>query len=471
MKNIKRKSLILTLVSLIGTGSVLTYHSKLVLAQNESNSLMEHLNALTLNDLSYQDKIYVYSLKAQYNNLTEEAKKLINEESLNKLNNALKIVDDKTEAQEFIDEFSYLLNNPTFAYQEKLAYFQNKYETENIEVKSYISLFNEENKAKIIQDGQSLLPEVYYDFRHPSLNGKTILNQGSESNKDASLKGSADVDNGYLSFGNISNSSGSYLELPNDLFTNNNDFTITIEYERENTLNEIVSLFAFGNAAYTDSSINETKYGIRTLFTPEYDRGPHIKMATRNSQDDPGYTGIVYGNEDFKNHILRTTIRYISEINCLQTCTVDTNTSFYCYVNQGCSYPSYNEYTIVDEVTLDFTKATCNYLGAKNGFDNQGFYSFDGKIYSFAFYDELISEYQIYGTDISDRNVGHYEIIEYVNHFDKVGSKFVDYYEEYGKMLERLYKDIMSIPYDYRKFYNQEHLEYFLEAYRLYRTL
>lgn len=463
----KISSLILTSLLLIGSGTLLST-SQIINAQNTSPTLIDHLNDLDLSSLTHEDKIYVYSLKAQYNNLSLEAKNEISEALLNKLNEAIELVDKQVKAKEFSDEFEYLLNNPTFAYQEKLLSLQQKYDALLDDEKSYIKNYTELNKQHIIEEGKKLNPNVYYDFRNPTIEGKNIISQGTDK-KNAILKGNSTVSNGYLSFGEKNKEAGSYLQLPNDLFTGNNDFTLTIEYERTQDMTDALSLFTFGNEAYSDPNIQQTKYGLRTLFYADYDRGPHIKMATRNSQDDPGYTGIVYANGDWKNHILRTTIRYIADIDCIQTCTVDTTTSYYCYVNQGCSYPSYNEYTLVNEANFNLSKMNCNYLGAKDGYDTFGNYSFDGKIYSFAFYEGLYSEYQIYGTDIKDRNIGHYEIIDYVNNFDQVGSKFLDYYEEYGKMFEKLYKDIMSIPYDYRYFYDQEHLGYFLEAYQMYK--
>lgn len=464
----KSSSLVLAGLLLMGSGVAFSCTSQIIHAQNTSIPLIDRLNDLNLSSLTYEDKIYVYSLKAQYNNLSSEEKSKISEELLDKLTEAMELVDQQVKAKEFSDEIDDLLHHPTFAYQEKLRLLEQKYNDLSEDEKSYVTNYTEQNKRLIEEEGEKLKPNIYYDFRNPIVNGNHIVSQGSEQ-KNAILEGNSTVSNGYLSFGEKNKEEGSYLQLPSDLFHSNEDFTITIEYERTEEMTDTISLFAFGNDSYSDPSIQQTKYGMRTLFYADYDRGPHIKMATRNTQDDPGYTGIVYANGDWKNHILRTTIRYISDIDCIQTCTVDTTTSCYCYVNQGCSYPSHNEYTLVNETNFDLTKMNCNYLGAKDGYDAFGNYSFDGKIYSFAFYEGLYSEYQIYGTDIKDRNIGHYEIIDYVNHFDKVGSKFLDYYEEYGKMFEKLYKDVMSIPYDYRSFYDQEHLAYFLEAYQIYQ--
>ena len=179
------------------------------------------------------------------------------------------------------------------------------------------------------------------------------------------LHGDASIGSGYLTFGSKAATSKSYLELPSQIFETGHDFTVAIEYERTSDKNG-QNIFSFGSQAYTIGGDGDS-FGFRAAIYTGYDRGPTNYLKTVPNNNDQGYCGIVHANGDGKNHLIRMIVRYISAASCLQICTIDTNTDYYCYVNQGCGYPSYNQYTKVKASNMPFSNLNYNTLGSYNG--------------------------------------------------------------------------------------------------------
>ena len=121
---------------------------------------------------------------------------------------------------------------------------------------------------------------------------------------------------------------------------------------------------------------------------------------------------------------------------------------------------------VLDVSNFDLSQFTENYLGARNGYSNGG-NSFKGKYYSFRFYSKLVTDREMYGTDDRNLDIGQEEALNYINNFEKIGPSFESYKDAYAPIIDKYYKIMISCPYDYQKFFDPEHVEYFMEAYNL----
>ena len=73
----------------------------------------------------------------------------------------------------------------------------------------------------------------------------------------------------------------------------------------------------------------------------------------------------------------------------------------------------------------------------------------------------------MYGTDDRKLEIGQQSVVQYVNSFEKVGPSFYQYKDVYAPIINKYYKTVISCPFDYQKFFDAEHLEYFMEAYNI----
>lgn len=116
-----------------------------------------------------------------------------------------------------------------------------------------------------------------------------------------------------------------------------------------------------------------------------------------------------------------------------------------------------------------------NVLGAYNGLNEyltSTEKSFEGKIYTFAFYNRCVTEFELFGKDNRDMYIGSQKVFEYINNFEYPENEdvFYEYRDEYGKMFSEIYNDVLTVPYDFRFLFDQEKLALFLQAYSIFQS-
>lgn len=434
-------------------------------------AVVEAISSIDETKLDASYKYYILEILNAYHSLTNEEKTQVGD-SYNLLVKYYEIVNKAVIAQEFDIEFNYLLNDSTFAYVEKLNELKEKYNTFDETTKAFVNSYNEENIAKIQDNGTALTPDIYYDFTNAVVDSNKVINQGTKEGKDATLMGNASVANGYLEFGSSSKDDSSCLKLPSDLFSGNEDFTLSFIYEKEDNVgsderSEII--YTLGTNDYHNGS-GSNRMGIRAYYASWNTRGSFHQLAHKNATTSSGEYG--HGPqltpEDYENHKYKITVRYLSKAQCIQVYQIDLhtgNSGYFNFCDSGTNF-SNNNYMILDTSNFDLSKFTENYLGARNGYSN-GSYSFKGKFYSFRFYSSLVTDREMYGTDDRNLNIGQIEALNYINNFEKIGPSFEKYKDAYAPIIDKYYKIMISCPYDYQKFFDSKHVEYFMEAYNI----
>lgn len=415
-------------------------------------------------DASYQE--YIQTIWYAYHTLSAEEKEQVGE-YYDMLLAATETLNKAMAANEFEKDFNYLLNDSTFAYKDALNNFKTQYDAFDEVTKSYITSYTEENIAKVEENGKALTPDIYYDFTNATVNSSNfIVNQGSLVGKDAELKGSASVANGYLQFGNSSTTDQSCLKLPSDMFSGATDFTFSVVYEKTSTdYNE--SIFTVGNSAYHAGS-GTTKAGIRAQYSgwsEAVKRAPFYMLAiasTEYSADQYFGASATLTPVDDTLHTYKITVRYLSKAQVLQIYQQDLTTEKNHYIN----YKLNGKEVPLNSSNFDFTQFNENYLGAKDGKSN-GNESFQGKYLSFRYYSKLVTDREMYGSDDRNLYIGEQEALNYINNFEKVGASFEQYKDIYAPVIDKYYKVLVSCPYDFQKFFDPEHVEYFMEAYNI----
>ena len=434
-----------------------------------AQTFIDAVDVINEDELDATYNYYVLELLNAYHSLTASEKEEVIE-AYNLLINYYDIVTKAKRAEEFDKEFNYLLNDSTFAYELKLSNLKEQYNSFDEKTKSFVKSYNEENISKISENASTLTPDVYYDFTNATVEDYVIINQGTEKGKDAELIGGASIEEGYLSFGDNSVSNRACLKLPIDLFDGQNDFTFSFEYEKVATDNVMEILYTIGNESY-QNSLGSEKMGLRAMNVDWNNyRGPFNMLAHSNATSSSGE----YGHSPqllptgYDQHKFRYTIRYLSKAKCIQIHEVDLtveNQSYFNYCASGNDF-SNNNYIELDSSNFDLSKFKENYLGAKNG-NSHGGRSFRGKYLSFRFYNRLVTDREMYGTDDRKLEIGQQSVVQYVNSFEKVGPSFAQYKDIYAPIINKYYKTVISCPFDYQKFFDAEHLEYFMEAYNI----
>ena len=164
-------------------------------------------------------------------------------------------------------------------------------------------------------------------------------------------------------------------------------------------------------------------------------------------------------------HTFKMTLRYLSKAKCIQIYEEDLDTKRVHFFN-FCENSSTNKYKILDENNFDIQSMTENYLGAKGG-SSRGTQSFRGKYLSFRYYSKLVTDREMYGSDDRKLTIGQDETLNYINNFQKINKSFINYKNEYAKVIDSYYNKMISCLYDYQKFFKPENVEYFMEAYNL----
>jgi len=417
-------------------------------------------------DASYE--YYILETLNAYHTLTDEEKVQV-ENYYNLLIKYYEIVNKAIVAKDFDEEFNYLLNDSTFEYNQKLNELKEKYNTFDETTKSFITSYTEENIAKVQENGNILTPDIYYDFTNPVVESGKVVNQGFVKGKDATLIGAATLNNGYLEFGAATKTDKSCLKLPSDLFNGNTDFTLSFVYEKEviDDITEII--YTIGTSDYHNGS-GSNRMGVRAYYASWNKRGPFHQLAHKDATSSSGEYG--HGPQltpqNFEAHQYKITVRYLSKAKCIQVYQKDLytgNAGYFNFCDSGTNF-SNNNYMVLDVSNFDLSQFTENYLGARNGYSNGG-NSFKGKYYSFRFYSKLVTDREMYGTDDRNLDIGQEEALNYINNFEKVGPSFESYKDAYAPIIDKYYKIMISCPYDYQKFFDPEHVEYFMEAYNL----
>lgn len=435
---------------------------------DNAKKVVEAINAINETEIDASYHQHILEVLNAYHSLNNEEKEQI-KDAYNVLLNYFDIVTKAKKAEEFDREFEYLLNDSTFEYESKLNELKEQYNSFDEKTKSFVKSYNEENVSAIEENANSLIPDVYYDFTNSTVEEGMIINQGTSVGKDAQLIGSANVENGYLSFGENSLSDRSSLKLPSDLFDGQNDFTFSFEFEKEISDDNMEIIYTIGTGDY-HHNLGSEKMGIRAYYASWNKRGPFHQLAHSKATSASGEYG--HGPqivpEGFDLHRYRITVRYLSEAQCIQVYQIDLATENQGYFNFCASGNDFNNnnYIVLDATNFDLSKFNENYLGAKDG-NSSGGRSFRGKYYSFRFYNRLVTDREMYGTDDRNLNIGQQEVLNYVNTFEKVGPSFEQYKNVYAPVINKYYKTIISAPYDYQKFFDEEHLEYFMEAYNI----
>ena len=436
----------------------------------KAQKIIDAVNAINEDEIDASYDYYVLEVLNAYHSLTDEEKEEAKDAYV-LLQNYYEIVNKAKIAEEFDKEFNYLLNDSTFEYEVKLNKLKEQYNSFDEKIKSFIKSYTEENIGKIEENATTLIPDVYYDFTNATIEEDyLIINQGTAEGKDAELIGTASVDEGYLSFGDTSVSDRSCLKLPSNLFDGQNDFTFSFEYEKVATDNVYEIIYTIGNENF-QNSLGSERMGIRALNVDWNNyRGPFNMLAHSKATSSSGE----YGHSPqllptgYDQHKFRYTIRYLSEAKCIQIHEVDLTIETQTYFNYCASGNDFsnNNYIELDSSNFDLSKFKENYLGAKNG-NSHGGRSFRGKYLSFRFYNRLVTDREMYGTDDRNLEVGKQDVVNYVNNFEKVGPSFVQYKDIYAPIINKYYKTVISCPFDYQKFFDAEHLEYFMEAYNI----
>ena len=381
--------------------------------------------------------------------------------------NASATANKAKEAYDFDTEFNYLLNDGTFAYQKKLNELKNKYESFDDETKAFVTSYSVENENKIKENAVALTPDIYYNFSEVVVDGSNLVNQGTLQNKNAKLLGNATIENGYLSFGANSSSDSSCLELPADMFNDSEDFTFSLEYEKTANVGDNEIIFTFGTDEFHNASTTN-RMGFRAQYSSWHNRGPFYMFAYKGDMSKEFGHGPQMTPADDTLHTFRFTVRYLSKAKALQVHCKNLTTNVESYVNYALSGTDFanNNYVELDASNFDFSLFKA-YLGARNGYSN-GHKSFQGKYLSFSYYSSLVTEREMYGFDDRKVNVGAArDTLDYINNFGPVGASFADYKDIYAPLINKHYKIYVSCPYDYQKFFDNEHLSYFLEAYEI----
>lgn len=444
----------------------LDYAANVDTLSENTKKVISFIQVLEGKQIDYSFYEYIQEIWYAYHTLNATEKADLGE-YYDILVNASNTANKAKAAYEFDVEFNYLLNDGTFAYQKKLEELKNKYETFDNETKAFVESYTSENENKIKENAEALTPDIYYDFSTAVKDGSYLVNQGTLENKDAKLLGSANVDNGYLSFGSNSSSDSSCLELPTDMFKDSKDFTFSVEYEKTANVGDNEMVFTFGTNEFHDGTTTN-RMGFRVQYSSWHNRGPFYMFAYKGDMSKEFGHGPQMTPADDTLHTFRFTVRYLSRAKALQVHCKNLTTNVESYVNyalNGTNFSS-NNYVELDASNFDFSSFKA-YLGARNGYSN-GHKSFQGKYLSFSYYSSLVTEREMYGFDDRKVNVGAAkETLEYINNFGPVGASFAEYKELYAPLINKHYKIYISCPYDYQKFFDNEHLEYFLEAYRI----